>query len=308
MTPEADEQRPAETPGLEHEARSALPGGREPPGASWGDNFVMRVVAGVPALAAVVLLVALAPLRVLALVAAAAGVFGTWELTRLLAAGDGTRLPMGPMLFAALAIGLGGVIGGAATLNAGLLLGGVVVGWQLWFAAPTVGRDALRELGVALATLLLVPWLINHLGLLVQVPGGRGFVAFLIVAVTMSDTVAYVVGTFFGSWPLLPSVSPHKTVEGALGGVAGGAMAGVMARTWMGGDPVPFSLLGLITLGALLSMAAQAGDLLESKLKRLNHADDSGRFLPGHGGLLDRLDGYLLTAPLSFYILRYLAG
>jgi len=212
------------------------------------------------------------------------------------------------MLFAGVAIGVGGVVGTPVALNAGLLVGGAFLAWTLWFARSAPGGDALRTMGVALAGLLLVPWLLNHVGLLVQQPGGRGFAAFLIVVLTLNDTLAYLVGTFFGNWPLIPRVSPNKTVEGAIGGVLGGALAGVLARFWMGGEPVPMSLLGLILLGAGLAIAGQAGDLLESKIKRLTNADDSGHFLPGHGGLLDRVDAYLLAAPLSFYLLRYLGG
>ena len=308
MPEPTNDNRDGEQSRMEHEPRTALPGRHDSLSGAWSSNFALRIVAGVPALVVVLLLIAVAPLRVLSLIVAAAGVYGTYEYARLVGAGDGTRLPMWPMLVASVAIGLGGVMGTPATLNAGLLLGGALLAWSLWFAASTTGRDALREMGVALAGLLLVPWLLNHLGLLVQVPGGRGFLAFLIVAVSLNDTLAYLVGTFFGNWPLMPSVSPHKTVEGAVGGVAGGALAGVLARFWMGGDPAPFSLLALILLGGLLAMAGQAGDLLESKLKRLNHANESGRFLPGHGGLLDRVDAYLVTAPLSFYLLRYLAG
>lgn len=274
----------------------------------WAANLAKRVLTGVPALVVVLLLIALAPVRLLALVVAGAGVWGAFEYARLVTRGGGSTLPLGPMLFAAVTIGLGGVLGSPVALNAGLLVGGAGLVWSLWFAAPAVGRDPLRDLGAGLAGLVLVPWLLNHLGLAVQLPGGRGFLAFLLVALTLNDSLAYLVGTLFGNWPLLPAVSPHKTVEGAIGGVAGGALAGVLASFWMGGHSPAFSLLGLILLGALLAVAGQAGDLLESKIKRLTHADDSGTFLPGHGGLLDRADAYLLAAPLAFYLLRFLAG
>ena len=308
MTQHPDTEQTAKSARVSHQERAALSGGVEATSAPWLDNLAKRVVAGVPALAVVLLLIAVAPPRALALLAAAAAVYGTYEFTRLVAQGDGMRLPLGPMLCASVAIGLGGLRGTSSALNLGLLIGAAILVWTLWFAASTAGRDALRELSVGLAGLLMVSWLLNHVGLLVQQPGGRGFLAFLIVAISLNDTLAYLVGSFLGNWPLIPTVSPHKTVEGALGGVCGGAIAGVLARFWMGGEPVPFSLLALILLGALLAVAGQAGDLLESKLKRLTNADDSGSFLPGHGGLLDRADGYLLSAPLSFYLLRVLAG
>lgn len=308
MPEQTNDSSGAEQPRLEHEPRSALPGDNGSLSGVWSRNFALRIAAGVPALIVILLLIAVAPLRVLALVVAAAGVYGTYEFTQLVAVGDGTRLPMWPMLVASVAVGLGGVVGTPAALNAGLLLGAAILAWHLWFTAPAMTRDGLRDMGLALLGLLMVPWLLNHLALLVQVPGGRGFLAFLIVAVTLNDTLAYLVGTFLGNWPLMPDVSPKKTVEGAVGGVVGGAVGGVLARFWMGGEPASFSLLALILFGALLAVGGQAGDLLESKLKRLNHATESGHFLPGHGGLLDRVDAYLITAPLSFYLLRYLAG
>lgn len=308
MTEHPDTEPTAKSARVSHQERAALSGGVETTSAPWLDNLAKRVVAGLPALVVLLLLIAVAPPRALALLAAAAAVYGTYEFTRLVAQGDGMRLPLGPMLCASVAIGLGGLAGTSSALNLGLLIGAAILVWTLWFAASTAGRDALRELSVGLAGLLMVSWLLNHVGLLVQQPGGRGFLAFLIVAISLNDTLAYLVGSFLGNWPLIPTVSPHKTVEGALGGVCGGAIAGVLARFWMGGEPVPFSLLALILLGALLAVAGQAGDLLESKLKRLTNADDSGSFLPGHGGLLDRADGYLLSAPLSFYLLRVLAG
>ncbi len=308
MTEHPDTERPAKSARVSHEERAALSGSSDTSSAPWLDNFAKRVVAGVPALVVILLLIALAPPRALALLAAAAAVYGTYEFTRLVAQGDGLQLPMGPMLCASVAIGLGGLAGTSTGLNLGLLIGAAILVWTLWFASSTAGRAALHEMGVGLAGLLMVSWLLNHVGLLVQQPGGRGFLAFLIVAISLNDTLAYLVGSFFGNWPLIPTVSPHKTVEGALGGICGGAIAGVLARFWMGGDPVPFSLLSLILLGALLAAAGQAGDLLESKFKRLTHAGDSGIFLPGHGGLLDRADGYLLAAPLSFYLLRALTG
>lgn len=294
---EAPEETPQEPP------HTAAPGAEGSMAPSWWRNFATRALVGVPTLIVVLAIIAVAPARLVALVVAVVGVYGIFEYTRLVASGAGTRLPMGPMLFAGSAIGVGGVIGTAVALNAGLFVGVAILLWVIWFSGPAGGGDGLRDAGLALAGLLVVPWLLNHLGLLVQLPGGRGFLAFVIVAATFSDTLAYLVGTFLGNWPLMPAVSPRKTVEGAVGGVIGGALGGLVATAWMGGHPPAFSLLSLVLLGGLLAVAAQAGDLLESKLKRLTHADDSGNFLPGHGGLLDRVDAYLLAAPLSFYLL-----
>jgi phosphatidate cytidylyltransferase len=271
----------------------------------WQRNLVKRVVAGVPALVVVLALIAVAPPGLLALLVAAAGVWGTREYVGLLAGGSGAVLPLPAMLIGAGLVGLGGLLGSAGSLGGGLFVAVLVVLWGVWLRAAGSGPEGLRLAGLGLTGLLLVPWLFNHAGLLAYLPEGRGFLALLVAAVTLNDSLAYAVGTLLGRHPLLPAVSPHKTVEGALGGLAGGVIAALLARLWL---PDAFTLAGLVGLGVLTAAAGQAGDLMESKLKRLNRAKESGRFLPGHGGLLDRLDAYLLAAPLLYYLLTLLAG
>ncbi len=113
---------------------------------------------------------------------------------------------------------------------------------------------------------------------------------FLAAIVWGGDIGAYLVGRLVGGPRLAPRISPGKTWSGALGGTLVAVLAGLAVR------PGHALLAGLVAL--LLSVAAQAGDLLESGLKRRFGVKDSGRLIPGHGGLLDRLDGVLTSAPL----------
>ena len=118
----------------------------------------------------------------------------------------------------------------------------------------------------------------------------------LATIISACDSAAYFVGRFIGGPKLASSVSPSKTVSGSVGGV--------IAAVAVSMGIAPFIKLGLMTallLGFGLAVLSQIGDLLESALKRRVNVKDSGFILPGHGGLLDRFDGYLLTVP-AFYI------
>lgn len=115
----------------------------------------------------------------------------------------------------------------------------------------------------------------------------------LLAVVWVTDTAAFLVGRTVGGPKLLPSVSPNKTWSGFFGGVVGAMIVSLVAALWYGAS----TPLVLLPAGALLSLVAQAGDLLESKVKRHQHVKDSGELIPGHGGLFDRVDALLAAAP-----------
>ena len=134
------------------------------------------------------------------------------------------------------------------------------------------------------------------------VPGQRWLIVLLGVTFA-SDTGAYAVGRLIGRHPLAPRISPAKTREGAIGGFLAGAGAAVVLPIALGLDT------GAVLIAAIavtLPIAAQAGDLLESALKRRIGVKDSSGLLPGHGGLLDRMDSQLLAAPLLYWTLQWL--
>ena len=124
---------------------------------------------------------------------------------------------------------------------------------------------------------------------------GRGNVIFLILAVWASDIGAYVAGRLLGGPKLAPLISPGKTWSGAAGGLVAAMLAGLAAAQVI----APGAALRAAMLAALIGAASQGGDLLESAIKRGFGVKDSGRLIPGHGGLMDRLDGLLTAAPVA---------
>lgn len=131
---------------------------------------------------------------------------------------------------------------------------------------------------------------------------GKRFVIFLIATIALSDSAQYIAGRAFGRHKLAPAVSPAKTIEGAAGGVVAAAACGATLGTIWGGAASPLEGLAL---GAVLAVVGITGDLFESLLKRSAGVKDSSALIPGHGGVLDRIDAYLFAVPVYVLFLRY---
>lgn len=128
--------------------------------------------------------------------------------------------------------------------------------------------------------------------------GGRGWILLLVAGVWAYDSCAYAAGRAFGRRRFLVHISPSKTYAGLVGGLAGATAVSALVLAGLGRSPVEAMLLGPI-----VGLAAQAGDLAESMLKRAAGAKDSGTLIPGHGGVLDRIDSFLFAAPaVAFYV------
>jgi phosphatidate cytidylyltransferase len=132
---------------------------------------------------------------------------------------------------------------------------------------------------------------------------GLAWLLFVLVTTWMTDVFAYLVGRKYGKRKLIPHVSPGKTREGAIAALVGGTLSGVLCG-YAFGVPVPFILL--LVLGCLVAVGAMLGDLAESLIKRNIGIKDMGSIIPGHGGLLDRIDALLVTVPLTFYAAIFL--
>ncbi|MDO9694584.1 MAG: phosphatidate cytidylyltransferase [Candidatus Latescibacteria bacterium] len=167
---------------------------------------------------------------------------------------------------------------------------------------------SLNHVAVTLFGALYVGWLGGFLVLLRETTAREGVDGFsglraiaLLAALTWAcDTLAFLVGVAVGRRPLLPRVSPRKSVEGAVGGVLGATAAGLVAA----GTFAPFlSPLQGGLLGAVCGVTGQVGDLVESMLKRDAGVKDTADLLPGHGGILDRFDSLLFNAPVVYYAL-----
>ena len=132
---------------------------------------------------------------------------------------------------------------------------------------------------------------------LAPVEEGTSRIALLLAVIISSDVFAYFTGHAIGRHKLAPQVSPGKTVEGAIGGLVGAALASAVIATQLFKDQ---SLALVVVIGVLVAIAGIVGDLLESLFKRFVGAKDSGTLFPGHGGALERMDAFILAAPLLY--------
>ena len=161
--------------------------------------------------------------------------------------------------------------------------------------------ESIPALAMTFFGIAYVSWLLSHLIFLRGLPNGQHLVFYLLLLVWSGDTGAYYIGSLFGKHKLAPLVSPKKTLEGAAGGLVASLLASCVAKWTF------LPLLGYgdcFVLGILLATIAQLGDLCESMLKRGANVKDSGTILPGHGGILDRLDGVMFAAPVLYYYSR----
>lgn len=183
-------------------------------------------------------------------------------------------------------MGLGASLFGAI----GIVLLGVLVSG---LAVPDPVETAASRLGWLLGGPIYVGAAMGNVERLHLLPHGGGWVIMTMMLAWFSDTFAYFAGRWFGTRKLYPKLSPKKTIEGALGGLLGSVVGGLWGHYLL----IPeLPLLDAVVLALLAGAAGQAGDLLESLLKRSTGVKDSGTILPGHGGLLDRVDALLYTA------------
>jgi phosphatidate cytidylyltransferase len=159
-------------------------------------------------------------------------------------------------------------------------------------------KSAAGDTALFIMGFFYVPFLLGHLMLLRGLPHGISWIFLLLVIVMAGDSGAYYVGCSFGRRKLYPAVSPNKSVEGSLGGLAGSLTGAFIARaTFFPELTIADAMITALGLGIL----GQLGDLFESLLKRSFGVKDSGAIVPGHGGILDRLDSILFAAPAVFY-------
>jgi phosphatidate cytidylyltransferase len=200
-------------------------------------------------------------------------------------------------------------------LMAGLIVAGA--------AAVARGRPGPASLADAAATVFGAVYLGLPLGALAWTRGGHGGVVetlvlpgesiawidgrlellLLMIVIVVSDSAQYYTGRAFGRRPLAPTISPKKTVEGAIGGVVFGTLATIVGGRYVFGSPIWI----LALLGAAIVLLGIVGDLFESLLKRSAGVKDSSNLIPGHGGVLDRIDSWLFAAPVYYVFVRFIA-
>ena len=164
---------------------------------------------------------------------------------------------------------------------------------------------SLADVSVLIFGTLYIGFTLGHLLLTRALPDGIFLIFFVVLVTWAGDTGAYYAGVSMGRTPLAPRISPNKTAEGLLGGCLLAVVIALIARAWF----IPsLTIIDAVVLGVVLTLAGLLGDLSESMFKRGAGVKDSGGLIPGHGGMLDRLDSLLLTAPTYYYYVTLVKG
>ncbi|MGV9282189.1 phosphatidate cytidylyltransferase [Streptomyces sp. NPDC003730] len=229
-------------------------------------------------------------------------VVGLWELTKRLEERKGIKAPLVPL-----------AVGGAAMVVAGYARGaeGAWVAMALTALAVLVWRMTeppegyLRDVTAGLFAAFYVPFLATFVTMMLMADDGAWRVLVFLILTVVSDTGAYAVGWRFGKKKLAPRISPGKTREGLLGAVGFAMAAGALCTQFLIDDGTWWQ--GLL-LGLAVAVSATLGDLGESMIKRDLGIKDMGTLLPGHGGIMDRLDSLLPTAPVVWLLLVIFVG
>ncbi|HHU10406.1 MAG TPA: phosphatidate cytidylyltransferase [Intrasporangiaceae bacterium] len=223
---------------------------------------------------------------------------GVWELARAMR-GTGVRVPLPPVLIGGTAMIVVAYYKGAEAQLIALAL--TVVAVMVWRIADGV-TGALKDVSAGAFTALYPCFLGSFVPLLLAAPDGHLRVIFFIVVTVFSDIGGYAVGVLFGKHPMAPSVSPKKSWEGFAGSVTTCAAIGAVAMWQFWPESVWWH--GAV-IGALSAGVATIGDFIESSIKRDLGIKDMSSLLPGHGGVMDRIDSLVMTAPLLWIALSY---
>jgi phosphatidate cytidylyltransferase len=186
-----------------------------------------------------------------------------------------------------------------------ILTSGIVFS-LIWLVLRSHREGAFAGWAWTLAGMLYIGWLMSYLVAL-RLEAGRNWVYFALFTTFASDTAAYFIGKTFGKHYLAPRISPHKTWEGAAGGILGAVIIGALFSL-PSPISIPVDIWLIVLLSALVSIFGQFGDLAKSLLKRNAGVKDSGKLLPGHGGVLDRTDSVIFAGVVAYYAFLLTTG
>ncbi|MGP5396348.1 MULTISPECIES: phosphatidate cytidylyltransferase [Micrococcaceae] len=258
-----------------------------------GRNLPAAIGVGVVLLGAVLVGLFFFPLAFVGIVAVFA-VVGSWEVSRALAAAK-TEVPLPPLAVAGVVLPFSAYLGGAEALGfavAGSIL--LVLIWRIVEGAA----GAFRSVVASTFVVLWVPFLASFAILLMQEQRGKILVSVVVLLVVANDTFGYLVGASMGKHPMAPKISPKKSWEGFAGSCAGAIIVGILCVVFLLDSPWWIGIpLALATVAA-----ATAGDLAESMVKRELGIKDMSNLLPGHGGVMDRLDSVVFSIPIGYII------
>lgn len=261
-----------------------------------GRNLTAAITVGVVMVLVAISAVVVMPLLFAPLVALAA-VIGALEVANALERAN-LRVPAIPLLVASVGIVVSASVYGADGLLVSTAIGILVL--IVWRVVEATGLMAMRDTVASIFTLIWVPFMASFAVLLMAQDGGPYKVLLALGVPVANDVGGFMFGVLFGAHPMAPSISPKKSWEGFAGSLLFGVvLASLVCFFLIPG--IPWFVGALI--GVLMVVVATIGDLCESLLKRDLGVKDMGQLLPGHGGLMDRLDSMLLTAPTLFIVL-----
>lgn len=263
-----------------------------------GRNLPAAITVGVLLVGALLLSLFVVPAAFPVLVGIAL-VLGTYEAVRALDKG-GLRVPMAPVLVGTLGVVVSTAVYGADGLVLSTAVAVCVV--LVWRVVESSGLLTLRDVAGGVFALAWVPFLGCFTLLLHEREAGSMLVLLALTVPIVNDIGGYVAGVLFGAHPMAPGISPKKSWEGFAGSLVAGTLCAVVVLVL--GLHAPW-WTGLV-LGPVLVVVATCGDLAESLLKRDLGIKDMGTLLPGHGGVLDRVDSMLLSAPITYLLLELL--
>ncbi len=154
----------------------------------------------------------------------------------------------------------------------------------------------LAEISVTILGSIYLGYLLSFIVKIKDLPNGNYYLISLLIVTWVNDIGAYLIGTYFGKNKIFPKISPKKTIEGSIGGIIFSVAATFALKNWLN-----LTFNELISLGLIIAIIGQIGDLFESVLKRGSGVKDSGTLIPGQGGILDCLDSLIFTAPVFYY-------
>jgi phosphatidate cytidylyltransferase len=228
----------------------------------------------------------------------AAIVVAVWELGKALAH-NGTWLPLPPMMLGTIGMLVGAYYGGPDVMV--VVLAGTALASLLW-RMPRGQHGFVRDVTATFFCLLYAPFLASFVALLLAPDDGVERVLTFIAVTVASDTGGYAIGVLLGKHPMAPVISPKKSWEGFAGSVLASMAVGIACVMWL----LDGTWWVGIVLGAIAAVAATLGDLAESLIKRDLGIKDMSNILPGHGGIMDRLDSLLATVSVVWLVLYFL--
>lgn len=241
------------------------------------------------------------PPWLLSILIGTASLLALWEFLTLYFGPTGTLVPKVASCLAAVLLLVAMYTGYSQALNP-WLLGIVAVILTGFFMSPTTMRQRLPLWVAYPFGILYVVVLLGHFMLLRQLPHGIALIFFVLAITWLADTGGFVVGLSLGRHALAPTLSPKKTIEGLFGGVLFSVLGALISHFWF----LPFFSLGeCAILGMGMAIIGTLGDLAESAIKRSVSIKDSGTIIPGHGGVLDRVDSLLFTGPVIYYYVLF---